>query len=80
MDFIEEGAFLGCDKLEKIVLPSNFEMLRGIVFEGHTEIFYNGTKRNLKKEIKYWGNVKNSADGGYYVNCTDGALWIEHKD
>ncbi len=80
VDFIEEGAFLGCDKLEKIVLPSNFEMLRGVVFEGHTEIFYNGTKRNLKKEIKYWGNVKNSADGGYYVNCTDGALWIEHKN
>lgn len=79
-EYIFEGAFLGCDKLEKIVLPSNFEMLRGVVFEGHTEIFYNGTKRNLKKEIKYWGNVKNSADGGYYVNCTDGALWIEHKD
>ncbi len=79
-EFISDGAFLGCYQLEKIVLPSEFKMITGVVFEEQAEIYFDGTKRELKKEITYWGNAKNTADGGYYVNCTDGALWIEHKN
>ena len=74
--YIYEGAFIGCYQLEKMVIPENIGKIMGIAFEEQVEIHFKGNKSQWEGEESWWGDVKNGDNGGYYVHCKNGTLWV----
>jgi hypothetical protein len=81
VDSIGEGAFYGCKKLKKLIIPSTIKDIEGRIItfcNNLTNIVFKGTKEefyNIEKDMFWLEDFRNPLT----IHCTDGDMDYSDK-